>query len=161
MIQRRYPIAAAVAVAIFVGGWLVYAKAIARSSAHPVPWRDLTAELGPVRWPRLTISVLRDPEKLPKILAIVTPPGEHIPRVPGIDFAHRIGIVYATGPRSSTGYSLRVARIVDEGGRISLHFPEVTPTLHEHVVARLTYPYRLITIPRTTKHLRFVVDGRP
>src|SRR5947207_7154259 len=161
MIQRRYPIAAAVAVAIFVGGWLVYAKAIARSSAHPVPWRDLTAELGPVRWPRLTISVLREPEKLPKILAIVTPPGQTVPQPPAIDFRHRIAIVYATGPRSSTGYDLHVARIVDEGDRISFHFREITPTLKQHVTAKPTYPYRLITIPRTTKHLRFVVDGRP
>jgi hypothetical protein len=81
--------------------------------------------------------------------------------VPSIDFAHRIGIVYATGPRSSTGYELRVVRVVDEGDRISIHYREVTPTLRDHVVAKLTYPYRLITIPRTTKHLRFVVDGRP
>jgi len=105
--------------------------------------------------------VLRDPAKLPKILAIVTPPGQRVPKPPPIDFAHRIGIVYATGPRSSTGYGVRVARIVDEDGRISLHFREVTPTLRDHVVARLTYPYVLITIPRTRKHLRFVVDGRP
>jgi hypothetical protein len=114
-----------------------------------------------VRWPRLTISVLRDPAKLPKILAIVTPPGRRVPQAPPIDFAHRIGIVYAVGPRSSTGYGVRVARVVDEGDRISLHFRELTPTLREHVVAKLTYPYRLITIPRTTKRLRFVLDGRP
>jgi hypothetical protein len=144
-----------------VGGWLIYANAFARHSARSIAWRDLTAELGPVRWPRLTISVLRDRGKLPKILAIVTPPGEPVPHVPPIDFAHRIGIVFATGPRSSTGYSVRVTRIVDEGDRISLHFRELTPTLRDQVVAKLTYPYRLITIPRTTKRLRFVVDGRP
>ena len=161
MTQRRCAFAAAAAVAVLVGGWLVYTKAIARDSGHPVPWRDLTARLGPVRWPRLTISILRDPEKLPKILAIVTPRGQPVPQPPTIDFRHRIAIVYATGPRSSTGYDLRVARIVDEGDRISFHFHEITPTLNQHVTAKLTYPYRLITIPRTTKHLRFVVDGRP
>jgi hypothetical protein len=56
---------------------------------------------------------------------------------------------------------VRVVRIVDEGDRISLHFRELTPTLADHVVAKLTYPYRLITIQRTTKRLRFVADGRP
>jgi hypothetical protein len=144
-----------------VGGWLIYANAFARHSGRPIAWRDLTAELGPVRWPRLTISILRQPAKLPKILAIVTPPGQRVPHAPPIDFAHRIGIVFATGPRSSTGYSVRVARILDEGDRISLHFREITPTLRDHVVPKLTFPYRLITIPRTTKRLRFVVDGRP
>jgi len=153
--------AAGAVIVLFVGASLVYTRAIARHSDRPVPWRDLTSELGPVRWPRLTISVLRSPEKLPKILSIVTPPGERVPRAPPIDYAHRIGIVFAVGPRSSTGYSLHVARIVDEGGRISLHFRELTPVLKQRVVAKLTYPYRLITIPRTTKHLRFVVDGRP
>ena len=44
---------------------------------------------------------------------------------------------------------------------LSFHVREITPTLKQHVTAKLTYPYRLITIPRTTKHLRFVVDGRP
>lgn len=159
MTRVRY--IAAAAIALFVGGSLVYTKAIARHGARPIAWHDLTAELGPVRWPRLTISVLRNPSKLPKILSIVTPPGEPVPRAPRIDFAHRIGIVYAVGPRSSTGYGVRVVRIVDEGDRISLHFRELTPTLADHVVAKLTYPYRLITIQRTTKRLRFVADGRP
>jgi hypothetical protein len=84
-----------------------------------------------------------------------------VPRAPTIDYEHRIGVLYAAGPRSSTGYELRVARIVDEGDRVSLHFRELTPRLGQPVTAKLTYPYRLITIPRTTKHLRFVVDGRP
>jgi hypothetical protein len=151
--------AIAAALVLAGGGWLAVSKT--GHTSRPVPWRDLTSELGPVRWPRLTISVLRNPEKLPKILAIVTPPGERVPKPPLIDFRHRIGIVFAPGPRSSTGYDVRVARIVDEGDRISIHFREITPTLREHVTAKLTYPYRLITIPRTTKHLRFVMDGRP
>ena len=91
----------------------------------------------------------------------MTPPGRRVPVPPPIDYRHRIAIVFAPGPRSSTGYDVRVARIVDEGDRISLHFRELAPTLSDHVVARLTHPYRLITIPRTTKHLRFVIDGRP
>ena len=144
-----------------MGVSLVYTKTLARQSARPVEWRDLTAELGPVRWPRLTISVIRNPAKLAKILSIVTPPGQRVPRPPAVDYRHRIAIVFATGPRSSSAYDVRVARIVDEGDRISFHFRELTPSLAQHVTAKLTYPYRLITIPRTTKHLRFVVDGRP
>jgi hypothetical protein len=114
-----------------------------------------------VRWPRLTISVIRNRAKLTKILSIVTPPGERVPTPPPIDYRHRIAIVFSPGPRSSTGYSVRVARIVDEGDRITFHFRELTPHLGEHVVAKLTYPYRLITIPATHKPLRFAVEGRP
>jgi hypothetical protein len=144
-----------------VGVSLVYTKAVARHSSRPVEWHDLTAQLGPAPWPRLTISVIRNRNKLAKILRLVTPPGRSVPRSPAVDYRHRIAIVFAVGPRSSTGYDIRVARIVDEGERISLHFREITPSLGQPVTAKLTYPYRLITIPRTSKHLRFVIDGRP
>jgi hypothetical protein len=158
---RRARLAAAVAVLLFVGVSLVYTQAIARQSPKRLAWRDLTAELGPVRWPRLTISVIRNRTKLEKILSIVTPAGQPVPKPPPIDYRRRIAVVFSTGPRSSTGYDLRVARIVDEGDRVSFHFREITPSLGDGVRPKLTYPYRLITIASTRKHLRFVIDGRP
>jgi hypothetical protein len=38
---------------------------------------------------------------------------------------------------------------------------ERTPSLGEPVVARVTYPFRLITIPRIDKKLRLHIEGRP
>ena len=144
-----------------MGGSLVYSKVIARHEPQPIVWRDLTARLGPVRWPRFTITIIRKRAKLAKILRIVAAPGTRPPLPPPIDYAHREAIVYAVGPRSSTGYDLRVVRVTDDGDQISFVVREITPSLTEHVTAKLTYPYRLVTIPRTSKHIRFVLLGRP
>jgi hypothetical protein len=38
---------------------------------------------------------------------------------------------------------------------------EVTPSLGEPVTARVTYPYRAITIPRTGKPVYVKLQGRP
>ena len=114
-----------------------------------------------MRWPRFTITIVRNPAKLAKILSIVTPPGQPVPKPPPIDYVRREAIVYAMGPRSSTGYDVKVVRITDRGDHIDFVVREITPTLRDHVVAKLTYPYRIVTIPRSTKHFRFVLRGRP
>ena len=114
-----------------------------------------------MRWPRFTITIIRNQAKLAKILSIVTPPGQPVPKPPPIDYVRREAIVYAMGPRSSTGYDVRVVRITDRGDHIDFVVREITPTLRDHVVAKLTYPYRIVTIPRSTKHFRFVLQGRP
>ena len=92
---------------------LVYTRVIARSEARPVAWRDLTAQLGPVRWPRLTITIVRDRSKLEKILRIVTPKDERPPISPPIDFRREEAVLVAVGPRSGGGYDLRVERVAD------------------------------------------------
>jgi hypothetical protein len=83
------------------------------------------------------------------------------PRAPTIDFAHREAILVAVGPRSSTGYALRVVKVRETSDRIAVTVQERTPTLGERVVARVTYPYRLITIPRIDKRLLLHIEGRP
>jgi len=83
------------------------------------------------------------------------------PRLPPIDFSHREAILIASGPRSSTGYSLRVVSVRETSDRIAVTVHERTPALGEKVVARLTYPFRLITIPRSPKSLFLHFEGRP
>lgn len=83
------------------------------------------------------------------------------PAIPPIDFAHREAILVAVGPRSSTGYALRVVKVRETSDRIAVTVRERTPTIGEPVVARVTYPFRLITIPRIDKSLLLHIEGRP
>jgi hypothetical protein len=83
------------------------------------------------------------------------------PAIPEIDFARREAILIATGPRSSTGYALRIVKVRETGNRIAVTARELAPALGEPVVARVTYPFRLITVPRTSKKLLLHLEGRP
>ena len=62
-------------------------------------------------------------------------------------------VLVSPGPRSSTGYAVRVARIVEQRTRILMDVRERTPRLGQPVEARVTYPYVLVEIPRTRKHV--------
>jgi hypothetical protein len=84
-----------------------------------------------------------------------------IGKLPAIDWAHREAILISTGPRSSTGFALRIVRVFETSSHVVVTAHEVTPTLGESVVARVTYPFRLITIPRTTLPLHVHWPGRP
>jgi hypothetical protein len=62
-------------------------------------------------------------------------------------------ILVSPGPRSSTGYAVQVVRVVEQRQQILLEVRELTPRLGQRVQARVTYPYKLIEIPRTRKHV--------
>jgi len=143
-------------VVALAGAGLAYPR-LNTQKRHLIGWRDITAELGPVRWPVQVVSVIHSREKLQKILAHTIPEGT--PRAPAVDYRRREAILIALGPRSSTGYDLRVTRIT-ESSRIFVVLRERTPRLGQHVTPMLTFPYRLITIPRTDKKVRFHIIGR-
>jgi protease stability complex PrcB-like protein len=121
-------------------------------------WQDLTAQVPSAEWAQPTISVARDPTKLTKVFARATY-GRH-PKPPHIDFAHREAVLVAAGPRSSTGYSLHVDRVTQHGDSIDVVVRERTPSLRDHVTARLTYPILLITLPKSGKHVHVRYAGR-
>jgi hypothetical protein len=73
------------------------------------------------------------------------------PAPPPIDFAHRKAVLIVDGPRSSTGYALEVVRVTAQRSRVLVVMRERTPSLGDRVVPRVTYPYRLITIPRLAR----------
>jgi hypothetical protein len=87
-------------------------------------------------------------------------PGRAIP-LPNIDFTRREIYLVAAGPRSSTGYDLEVVRVRDEGDHIVVVVHEHTPTLGDPVRARVTYPFRLISLPRSEKPVKLKWPGRP
>lgn len=67
----------------------------------------------------------------------------------------------AVGPRSSTGYELRVVRVTEQEDRVTVVVRERTPGLEDRVQARLTFPYRLIAVPAGEKPVFFSLQGRP
>jgi hypothetical protein len=84
-----------------------------------------------------------------------------IGHLPSIDWANREAILISAGPRSSTGYVLRIVSVRETAHHVVVTVHEDTPTLGEPVRARVTYPYRLITIARTSKPLFLHWPGRP
>jgi hypothetical protein len=128
---------------------VVYRHATRFTGSDPVPWRDVTAEQGPLQFPRPTFRVFLERRKLADYLDAVMP--GRAPAPPPIDFAHRKAVLIAAGPRSSTGYSLKIVRVIAQRSRVLVVVRELTPSLRDRVAARVTYPYRLITIPRTSK----------
>jgi hypothetical protein len=89
-----------------------------------------------------------------------TMPGRS-PEPPTVDFDRREVVVVSLGPRSSTGYSLRVERVVERRREIDVYLRERTPSLGDPVEPRVTYPYRAITIARTSKPVYVKLQGRP
>src|SRR5262249_3405589 len=138
---------------------LVVLTAGCGGTPKPVRYTDLTKQVGSLEFTRITISLCKDRAKLMEILERNNP-GRRI-HIPPIDFAHRVAYLIATGPRSSTGYELRIVRVLDEGGHILIVVHERTPTLGEPVAARVTYPFRLITLPRIDKPVKLKWPGRP
>jgi hypothetical protein len=124
----------------------------------PLAWQDLTDRVGAARWARPTISVVRDREKLEKLFLVATFPPH--PRAPRIDFDRREAVLVTVGPRSSTGYALLVESVTEKDGTIDVIVRERTPSLEDHVAARLTYPFRLITLATSGKHVHVRYAGR-
>jgi hypothetical protein len=108
--------------------------------SRPVGWSDLSAEVGPVRTVDSMRRLFRTRAQLVRFLGR----GERVPRV---DFSRRQLLLVAPGPRSSTGYSLEVLSVSERGGRITVKVRERTPKLGDRVDARVTYPFRLLSLP--------------
>ncbi len=148
--MRRALGAAALALLVaLAGGWIAYSHLWRYGGARPLAWRDLSARLGPLQFPRPTFRVFLRREKLADYLDAIMP--GRAPTPPPIDFAHRKAVLIADGPRSSTGYSLEIVKVVAEHTRVLVVVRERTPSLGDPEQARVTYPYRLITIPRLSR----------
>jgi hypothetical protein len=81
--------------------------------------------------------------------------------VPPIDFGSREAILVAAGPRSSGAYELEVVSVTEERRRVVVAVRERTPSLARPGAARLTFPFRLITIERHDKDVTLDWKGRP
>ena len=124
-----------------------------------MPFVDISARFPGFAPARLVSAAFKGPTKFGDFLQDAMPGSA--PPVPAIDWSRREAILIATGPRSSTGYALRVVSVQLRGARLVVTVKERSPALGEPVVARVTYPYRLITVPRTDKKLLLHIEGRP
>jgi PrcB C-terminal len=129
------------------------------AESRAVPYTDLTREAGALEFTRIKRDVFRDRDSLLDVLEEMNP-GRPI-RLPRINFTRQEVYLVAVGPRSSTGYDLRIVRVQDEGDRVLVVVRELTPSLGDPVQARVTYPFRLIALPRSDKPVRLKWLGRP
>jgi hypothetical protein len=146
-------------VALAAAGWLVYTQWWGKGGAHELAWRDLNARLGHIEFTRKVTAVYKSPAPFARLLE-ATMPGR-APEPPRVDFDRREVVVVSLGPRSSTGYSLRVERVVERRREIDVYLQERTPSLGDPVEPRVTYPYRAITIERSRKPVYVKLQGRP
>jgi hypothetical protein len=147
-------LAAALAVAI---GWFAHAHGWRDAGAKPLAYRDLTAEVR-LQPPRPGERRFRTRQSLREYVRRTAGDGV---RLPSVDFRREEALFVALGPRSSTGYELRVTRAVEERGRIVVTMREDAPTLRNPGRAQLSYPYRLLVFRRSDKPVHIDLEGRP
>ena len=145
--------------ALAAAGWLAYAHWWGRGDAHDLAWRELNARLGRVEFTRKVTAVYSSRPPFARLLE-ATMPGR-APEPPPVDYGRREVVVVSLGPRSSSGYSLLVERVVERHREIDIYVRERTPSLGDPVEPRVTYPYRAITIARSSKPVYVKLQGRP
>jgi PrcB C-terminal len=128
-------------------------------SSRPVAYDDVSAQLRPAEFTRQIRQIFRSRAELLDYLEHAMP-GRAL-HLPPIDFSRREAVLVAAGPRSSTGYTLRVLGVRESGDRLVVTVRERTPSLGDGVTAKVTYPFKLLTVPRSERHLRLKWLGRP
>jgi hypothetical protein len=140
-------------------GWLAYAGWWGEGGTRELAWHDLTPRLGQVEFTRKVTAVYRSRAAFERLLD-ATMPGR-APKPPPVDWSRDQVVVIALGPRSSTGYSLRILRVVERRREIDVYARERAPALGDPVLAHVTYPYRAIALGRTDKRVSVKLQGRP
>jgi hypothetical protein len=154
--QAAAKAAALAAVLAAAAAWLGWQAGWAHGGDRPLAWRDLT-DRTLAEPPRSELRVFHSREELRGALTA----GGRSATVPPIDFQRREAILVAAGPRSSGAYALDVVAVIEERRRIVVAVRERTPSLARPGAARLTFPFRLITIERRGKAVTLDWRGRP
>jgi hypothetical protein len=157
--SRPLRFAAFAAVVAVAAGWIAYAHVWRNGAAKPLAYRDLTSKLAPLEPPDAAQLLFTRRDELERYVRLVRP-GEPL-RLPPIDFTRDSALLFTTGPRSSTGYALRVVSAQEDRGRALFRVREETPALGDPQHARLTYPYRLLVFRKLDKPVHLELQGRP
>ncbi len=143
-----------------IAGGVVWTRVVEASGSKAVAWQDVTAQVrGEALWPKSVTRSFWRQRQVDRYLARIFP--RDAPALPRVDYARRRLVLIAAGPRSSTGYGVEVLRATERRGDIRILARELTPSLGERVQAQLTSPFRLITIPKTSKRVYVQWQGRP
>jgi PrcB C-terminal len=125
-----------------LAGVLLAVRLLPEGTSEPLAWRDLSAQVGPLSIAGTERRLFRNQEQLARYLARA-----HARETPTVDFSKRQLLLVSTGPRSSTGYSIDILGVEEQDGKITVRVREVSPRLGDRVEARVTYPYRLLSLP--------------
>ena len=125
--------------------------------AHTVRWRDLTPRLRGIELPDPARRTFKVPDAIHDF-QLEAMPGVK-PRVVPLDWQKEELVLVAPGPRSSTGYGVRILSVTQRRNRVDVVAEETSPQLGQHVEPRVTYPYRLLAIPRTEKRVSIIWEG--
>ena len=147
-IRRRPALLLLAAAALAAGAaW----RASGTETSRPLAWSDVSAQIAGIELPRAVAITLRSGGGLADFERQVTPGLQ--PRPVRVDFRRRELVLVSPGPRSSTGYGVRVEQLVEQRRRVLLVVSEVTPALGDAVRPGVTYPYVLLSIPRVDKRV--------
>jgi PrcB C-terminal len=125
---------------------------------RPVAYTDLTSKVGALEFTHITVDVSHTRAELLGVLERNNP-GRKI-QLPPIDYSRQETFIVAAGPRSSTGYALRILKVEQKGGHVVVTVHERTPSLGEPVQARVTYPFLLLALD-SDKPVHLKWPGRP
>jgi hypothetical protein len=143
----------AVALAGFAVAWLGYTRMWVPSGGEPLAWRDATRQLSRVQLAQPTYEVFRDREAVVRFLHervdVAVAPLR-------IDFERDLAVLFALGPRSSTGYRIEVDGVTEQRGRVVIRVRERSPRLGDTVDAQVDYPLRLIVLRDAGKPIALV-----
>ena len=146
-------------VALAAAAWLIYTQVWGTGGTRPYAWRDLTGKMARIEFTRKLTAVYHSRKRFVKLLD-ATMPGRAPAPAPN-DWNLDQVVVIALGPRSSTGYELRILRVVERHRGIYVYAREQTPSLGEPVTARVTYPYRVLSMHGSAKPVYVKLKGRP
>ena len=76
-------------------------------------------------------------------------------KLPKVDFAKRTVLVVTQGEKPTSGYAIRIERVVLDGGELTLHVVETEPDPASGCVFLqvITHPYHIVSIRRTNRPL--------
>jgi hypothetical protein len=143
---------------VAAAGWLVYTQVWGTGGERAVAWADVTPKLGEIEFTRKVVGVYHSRASFLRLLE-ATMPGR-VRKLPPHNWERDQLVVIALGPRSSTGYSLRIQRVVERRRGIYVYAREQTPSLGEPVTARVTYPYRVLSMHGSAKPVYVKLKGR-
>jgi hypothetical protein len=115
--------------------------------------------MGKVEFTRRAMGVYHSRASFKRLLE-ATMPGRAPAPPPRFNWDRDQLVVIALGPRSSTGYSLQIERVVDRRRGIYVYAHERTPSLGEPVEARVTYVYRVLAMHGRAKPVYVKLRGR-
>ena len=145
--------------ALAAAGWLVYTQVWGKGGSHPLAW-TATSPRGSAALQLVheRSCVIHSRRTFVKVVREAMP--GRAPAPPPLDWSRQEVVMIGVGPRSGTGYSVELQRVVEHRRSIDVYAREKTPSLGDPVRAEVTYPYRVIAIRHSHKPVYVKLEGR-